>query len=334
MAAPETSDSGQAPAESATAFGPSDSTFNDDYDAPYEAPEPKPEPKADETPTAAKPEAKKEPESAKKAEPKADEPAAAKHNADLVDIALDLGASQEWIDSQTPAQLRAAVRAEVARRREAPAPKKEEPKDDVLEFEVGGKKHALKGEDFDPTAFALLKALHAQNQTNEQRFKQLSEDSDRRHLESQREAARAAFEELGEFYAGADDTDGGRRRMAIAGAARVLKTDSPTTAAKKIKEMAALFGGGGKPPAAKPAKAAEPEPEPAADATDRGDGRNEKGQFVPAADAQTEIDQWRSGNLPAPTDRQSPPSRLAPREQGVKNLANSMRKLGISPNGA
>lgn len=311
------------PGPAEPSFGPADSAFDPDFDAAYDVPAEKPAP-------AAKPGEKKPAEGKagdKKPAEKTPEPAAPRHDPYIVRQAKRFGATQEWIDSQDPDYLEAEVhRAIAASSAPRPEPKKDEPKDDVIEFEHGGRKHSIKAGDYDESVVALFRSLQAQNEAVQKELREHRESAGRRHQDDQREAAAEAFAELGEVFT-AEGQDAHGRRVMMVRAAGIVADDTPARVRSKIKAAAAALGlsAAKSPPAAKAAPAKS-------DSEQARDPRN--GQFVRTDDAEAEVENWRTGGLPEPTERQPPPPpRLSHRDQGIKNLAANMRKHGLMPHG-
>lgn len=278
---------------------------------------------------------KKEPE---KAEPKADpKPEKPRHNEELVELALEFGATEAEIEQVTPARLKAWVRGQIAERRGArPEPKKDEPKDDVIEFELDGKKQSLKADDWDPNVVALLRSMQAQNKALAEKF----EAQEKAHQQSQ---AAALWESVEDGFESLDAAIFGKgryadldqksiefqRRAMLYSAAGIQPTDTPKQVKAKLAAKAVLFG-------ASPAPSPKVEPEKAEpDHEDRGDGRNAKGQFVPDAEAQKELKRWDDAALPPPTPSREPgPDRkLTLEEASDRAVAATMRKHGLVPNG-
>lgn len=324
---PEASEAIPSPAE--PTFGPADPHFNPEFDSDYDPPAPKPAGRPS-PPAAAKPEPKAEDKPAEKPAAKNPEPGSgfSRHDPYVVRQAKRFGATQEWIDAQDPDWLEAEVHRAIAEERgPRPEPKKDEPRDDLIEFEFGGKKQSIKADDLDPSVAALFRSLQAQIAEAKSELKGHREAADRRHQADLRQAAEESFAALGESFIAAG-AEAHARRVAMLRAAGVTGEDTPAQVRAKLKETAAMLGLAGTaaaPKAEPPAKAEKPAP--ARDA--------ETGQFVRSADAEAEVEEWRSGGLPRPTDRQPPPPpRLSARETGIKNLAAAMRQNGITPYGA
>lgn len=345
MAAPETPAAGQVPAEpdrSAIASQP-------EFDGPYEFPAEDSKPEKDSAAYQTQPkdkagEAKPDKDAKPAAEDKKPEPAKPaapekpKHNEDLVELALEFGATEAEIEQVSPARLKAWVREQAAGRRAPPEPKTAEPKaDDAIEFEFDGKKHSIKADDLDPSVVALFRHFQVQNKT-------LTEQVQAQVKFHQQARAAAVWDAVDEAFAGLDKAvfgDGGRdtldpksaeyeRRKLVVQAAGIELTDTPAQVRKKLAAKAALFG----PPPA-PKADAKPESKAEPDHADRGDGRNEKGQFVPDADARQEMKRWDDAALPPPTASREPgPGRkLSPEEASDKAVAETMKRIGLVPNG-
>lgn len=258
--------------------------------------EAKPEPKVEE----------KKPVETPKAEAKA-EPAKPAHNPDIVELALDLGASQAWIDTQSPAELKAAVRYEMQARRAAEsAPKKEEPaKPEAIEFEFGGQKRAVKLEDLDENVAALLQHFHSQNKALTEKFEQQERSSKQARASAVWDSVDEAFGTLdaGLFGEGTRETLDPKsvefeRRKLLIDAAKIELTDTPAQIKRKIAAKAALFG-------AAPAKVAEaPKVERETPPKDP-----ETGRFISVDDAlksAKEEQRWASNGQSKPTNRTAP----------------------------
>jgi hypothetical protein len=319
-----------------------DTSFHPDHDAVWS--DPGEAPKAESKPQAKAP--SDDPKAADKPEPKAEpkpESEAPRHNPDLVELALDLGATQDQIDGVSPAVLKQWVRDQNrAARQPAPAKKPDpEPEpddaDDVLdEYEDGGVKKKIKASEYEAPVVHLFKTV-----------KELREKlAARERADAERETAARfqsvedAFEALGaeaaallgkghtsEFKAESDEMF---RRTAVFRTANLTTADTPKQIAAKVKAAyERLFGKA--PPAAKPAPA---EAKPDADPDAFTPPRDDKGRFVPTEDAQAEIRKWAAGGLPEPTGRAAPKPKVTGDAAAIRAVEDEFRKLGYTPNGA
>jgi hypothetical protein len=306
-----------------------------EYDSTYDFPAE--EPKAADKQPAAKadtaPAEKSQPKAEAKPEPKPEpksEPAAPKHNPDLVELALEFGATEGEIAEVSPARLKAWVREQASARRQAPEPKKAEPAEDVIEFEHGGQKHKLKADDLDPAVAALFKSLRDSQQQLQTELKAQRESAAAARRQEQIEAAVDFFEEAGDQFA-ASAEEGKQRRFALWQIAGIAPDTPAAQVRAKLKAAAALFGLA---PGGKPQKAAEPAPEAKPVARETPDRDPGTGRFVPDADAKKEMDRWDDAAVPVPTGRDEGPGRkLSPEEASDKAVAAAMKRHGLVPNG-